>query len=217
MPPKRPSKRSKRFKSLQSIFFTGVLLLSPLAVTTLIVISFVGWVADHSPFGGAGGVVLAMAIAVGLIFLVGWISRTALGSLLSLVDDMLTKVPGVGVIYGYIHDMVHGLGGADQRFRQPVWVFPYPGSKMKMIGFITREDLGVLGLKNEVAVFVTFGYSISGVLVMLPRSQVKPLKTKSKDLLAFVATGGLTGAHMPKPDQDDEAPGPQAKTARKRP
>jgi uncharacterized membrane protein len=210
MPPKRPS---KRFKSLQSIFVTGVLLLSPLAVTTLIVFTIVGWVEAHSPFGFWGG----LGLAVGVIFAVGWISRTALGSLLSLIDDMLAKVPGVGMIYGYIHDMVHGLGGADQRFRQPVWVFPYPGSKMKMIGFITREDLGVLGLKNEVAVFVTFGYSISGVLVMLPRSQVKPLKTKSKDLLAFVATGGLTGAHMPKPDQDDEAPGPQAKTARKRP
>ena len=202
MPPKRPS---KRFKSLQSIFFTGVLLLSPLAVTTLIVISFVGWVADHSPFGGAGGVALALGIAVGLIFLVGLISRTALGSILSLFDDMLSKVPGLGIIYGYIHDMVHGLGGTDQRFKQPVWVFPYPGSKMRIIGFITREDASVLGLKNHVAVFLPLAYSLSGTLVVLPRSQVKPVKSKSKDLLAFVATGGLTGAHLPKPGEDDGA------------
>ncbi|HTB21389.1 MAG TPA: DUF502 domain-containing protein [bacterium] len=192
---------SKSVKSLQRTFVTGVLLLAPLAVTTLIVYSIVGWVADHSPFGFWGGI----GFAVGLIFLVGWISRTALGSLLSMVDDVLTKVPGLGVIYGYIHDMVQGLGGNDKRFRQPVWIYPYPGSKMRLIGFITREDLNILGLKDDVAVFIPLSYNISGTLVVLPRSQVKPLKTKSKDLLAFVASGGLAGAHAPKPGEIEEA------------
>jgi uncharacterized membrane protein len=190
----------KRLKDLQHTFVTGVLLLAPLAMTTLIVLGIVSWVKANSPFGFWGGVGSALA----LIFVVGWISRTALGSLLSLVDDALARVPGLGMIYGYLRDMVQGLGGNDQRFRQPVWIYPYPGSKLRLIGFITREDLSILGLKSEVAVFLPMGYSISGMLVVLPRSQVKPLKTKSKDLLAFVATGGLAGAHEPRPGQAEE-------------
>lgn len=184
---------------MQQTFLTGVLLLAPLAVTTLIVITIVGWVRAAFPFGGWTGLALGLALVLVIIFLVGWISRTALGSLLSLVDDALAKVPGLGVIYGYLRDMAHGIGAGEQRFRQPVWVYPHPGSKLRLIGFVTREDLRVLGLKDEIAVFVTMGYSISGFLVVLPRSQVKPLKTKSKDLLAFVATGGLAGAHPVKP------------------
>lgn len=195
----------KRLKTIQHTFVTGVLLLAPLAMTSWIVWTFIGFVDSHSPFGQWWGTVVAVVLVLLLIYIVGWISRTALGSLLSLLDEVISKVPGVGLIYGYIHDMVQALGGDDKRFRQPVWVYPYPRSKMRLIGFITREDLKVLGLKGEVAVFVALAYNISGLLVIVPRSQVKPLKTRSKDLLAFVATGGLAGAHEPRPgDGDDE-------------
>jgi uncharacterized membrane protein len=195
----------KRLKTMQHTFVTGVLLLAPLAITSWIVWSFIGMVDAHSPFGQWWGTVIAVVLVLVLIYAVGWISRTALGSLLSLLDDVILKVPGVGLIYGYIHDAAQAFGGDDKRSRQPVWVYPYPNSKMRMIGFITREDLKVLGLKGEVAVFIALAYNISGLLVIVPRSQVKPLKTKSKDLLAFVATGGLAGAHEPRPgDGDDE-------------
>ena len=195
---------SKRLKTLQHTFVTGVLFLAPLAMTYLIVATIIGWVDAHSPFGFWGGSVLAIVLVLALIFLVGWISRTALGSLLSVLDDLLAKIPGLGMIYGYIRDMAQALGGDDKRFKQPVWVYPYPGSEMRMIGFITREDLSVLGLKDEVAVFVALAYNISGIMVVLPRSQVKPIETKSKDLLAFVATGGLAGAHLPRPGEGDD-------------
>jgi len=192
---------SRRLKSIQHTFVTGMLLLAPLAVTTWIVVTIFYWGEEHSPFFGFWG---GLGLALTLIFIVGWVSRTAMGPLLSMVDDVLAKVPGLGILYGYLRDMVQGFGGDDQRFRQPVWVYPYPGSKMRMIGFVTREDLSVLGLKNEVAVFLAMGYSISGFLVVVPRNQVKPLKTKSKDLLAFVATGGLAGAHVPKPVEEKD-------------
>jgi uncharacterized membrane protein len=194
----------KRLKTVQHTFFTGMLLLAPLAVTSWVVWAFITMVDAHSPFGQWWGTVIAVVLVLVLIYLVGWISRTALGSLLSLLDEVISKVPGVGLIYGYIHDMVQALAGDDKRFRQPVWVYPYPRSKMRMIGFVTREDLKVLGLKGDIAVFIALAYNISGLLVIVPRSQVKPLKTKSKDLLAFVATGGLAGAHEPRPGDGDD-------------
>jgi uncharacterized membrane protein len=131
------------------------------------------------------------------VFVVGWVSRTAAGSLLSVIDEALVKVPGLGTIYGYLSDLMKAFSGDDARFKSPVWVYPYPKSKMRLIGFVTREDLTVLGLKGEVAVFLPLAYNISGTLVILPRNLVKPVKTRSQDLLAFVATAGLTGASEP--------------------
>jgi uncharacterized membrane protein len=199
-----PPKRLKSLKTIQHTMVTGLLVLAPLAVTTLIVFTIYKWVDDHSPFEFRGGSLLAVVVVLLIIYVVGWVSRTALGSLVSLFSDVIIKVPGVGMIYSYVRDMVQALGGNDNRFRQPVWVYPYPRSKMRMIGFITREDLSVLGLKGDVAVFLALAYNISGILVILPRNQVKPLKTKSKDLLAFVATGGLAGGHEPKAGENDD-------------
>jgi uncharacterized membrane protein len=195
---------NKRLKTMQHTFVTGLLLLAPLAMTSLIVLKIFDWVDAHSPFGFWGGSVLAIVLVLALIFVVGWISRTALGSILSLLDDMLAKIPGVGLLYGFIRDMAQALGGDDKRFSQPVWVYPYPGSELRLIGFVTREDLSVLGLKDEVAVFIALAYNISGMLVVVHRDQVKPVDTKSKDLLAFVATGGLAGGHLPRQGEGDD-------------
>lgn len=182
--------QSQLLRSFKHTMVTGLLLLAPLGLTLWFVEKIVDMVQSHSPIGFWGG----LGVALAGIFLVGFLSRTAAGSLLSVVDEALTKVPGLGTIYGYLRDLMKAFSGDDARFKQPVWVYPYPGSKMRLIGFITREDLSVLGLKGEVAVFLPLSYNISGTLVVLPRSQVKPVKTRSKDLLAFVATAGLTGA-----------------------
>jgi uncharacterized membrane protein len=184
---------------LQSTFFTGLVLLAPLGITILIVQKIVGLVEASSPIGFWGGLGVALAV----IFVVGLISRTALRSLGPAIDDFLHRIPGVGAIYGYTRDLMKAFAGQDKRFSHPVWVYPYPRSKMRLIGFITREDLRVLGLKGEVAVFIPLAYNISGTLVVLPRNQVKVVETKSKDLLAFVATGGLSGAHAPGSDRGD--------------
>lgn len=181
----------KRF--IQSTFLTGLVLLAPLAITALIVKKIADMVQASSPIGFWGG----LGVAVAMIFVVGLVSRTALRGLGPMIDELLIRIPGVGAIYGYTRDLTKAFSGNDKRFAHPVWVYPYPRSKMRLIGFITREDLRVLGLKDEVAVFIPLAYNISGTLVVLPRSQVKAVETRSKDLLAFVATGGLSGAHYP--------------------
>jgi uncharacterized membrane protein len=185
------SARTNHWRTFKHTFVTGFLLLAPLAITIWIVNRIADVVRDNSPIGFWGG----LGLALGCIYIVGLISRTAAGSLLSIVDEILAKVPGLGTIYGYLRDLMQAMGGEDARFKSPVWVYPYPGSKMKLIGFVTRTDLRTLGLRGEVAVFLPLAYNISGTLVILPKSQVKPVRTRSNDLLAFVATAGLTGAH----------------------
>jgi uncharacterized membrane protein len=190
--------KQNHWRTFKHTFVTGFLLLAPLAITTLIVRNIAEFVRANSPVGLWGGLGFALA----LIYMVGLISRTAAGSLLSVLDEILAKVPGLGTIYGYLRDLMQAMGGEDARFKSPVWVYPYPRSRMKLIGFVTRTDLRTLGLRGEVAVFLPLAYNISGTLVILPKSQVKPVRTRSKDLLAFVATAGLTGAHETTKNHD---------------
>lgn len=181
-------------KQIQRTFITGLVVLAPLAATAFILRGLYEWVKLNSPFDFAGGTALTLLIVAVIIVLVGWLSRTALGSVLDLIDDGLARLPGVGLIYKALRDLVNAISGEERRFRHPVWVWPIPGSKLKFIGFVTREDLRHLGLRSEVAVYLPDSYNISGKLVVVPKSMVKPIKSGDHNLFAFVVTGGLTGA-----------------------
>lgn len=181
---------------LRRTFFTGLIVLAPLAATAWIVWSLYDYVQGVSPFEFAGGALLTLLVVVMIILAVGWLSRTALGSVMDSVEEWLARIPGVGLIYKALRELVNAISGKERRFQHPVWVHPLPGSPLKLIGFITREDLSHLGVTDEVAVYLPDSYNISGKLVIVPRETVKPIESSSRDLFAFVATGGLTGAQQ---------------------
>lgn len=194
------SYRKPSFKvQLQAAFITGLVLLAPLVITLLVIWNIAVWMEARLPFGFWGGGLMTLA----LILLVGFLSRTAMGSVLDLLDIALTRLPLIGTIYGSVRDLIKAVSGEERRFQNPVIVQFAPGSKIKRIGFVTRDDLRHLGLPGDVAVYLPDAYNISGRLWIVPRSQVKPLKTKSKDIFTFAATGGLAGAqHGAAPRRD---------------
>ena len=192
-------RRLSRLKSLQATFLTGLFLLAPLAVTVWVLYGIFQWLSGLSPFGFLGGPawtgpVLTLASILLFIFLIGWLSRTALGSILTVIDHMLARVPGVNFVYNSVRDLVKAFSGGQQGFTHPVWVRVAPSAKIRMIGFITREDLANLGAKGDVAVYLPHSYAISGVVVFVPKRLVKPVQTHGRDTFAFLATGGMSGA-----------------------
>jgi len=186
----------KKFvRSLQKTFVTGLVVMAPVFATVWILWGLYDYVQARSPFHFRGGSILTLAMVGAIVLAVGWLSRTALGSVLEIMEDSLGRLPGIGTLYRALRDMVNAVSGEERRFKHPVWVYPIRGSRLKLIGFITRDDLAHLGAKGEVAVYMPHSYNISGQLVVVPRSMVKPIKSQSRDLFAFVATGGMTGAH----------------------
>jgi uncharacterized membrane protein len=181
-------------RQLQRTFIAGLIVLAPLFATVWILVKLYEYLKSISPFGFRFGTVVTFMLVVGFILLVGLLSRTALGSFLNLVEDWVIRLPGVGLLYRSVRELVNAISGEQRRFRQPVWVKPIPGSPLRLIGFVTREELANLGARGHVAVYLPDSYNISGKLVVLPRKAVRPLRTENDDLLAFVATGGLTGA-----------------------
>jgi uncharacterized membrane protein len=199
---------TSKLKTFQATFLTGLLLLAPLAVTFWVLDAIYERLLILSPFGFLGGPALtgpALTLASILLFIfcIGWLSRTALGSILTLIDDTLTRVPGVNFVYNSVRDLVKAFGGKQQSFTHPVWIKVSPGAQIRMIGFVTREDLSSLGAKGDVAVYLPHSYAISGIVVFVPRRLVKPVQTQGRDTFAFLATGGLSGANgRPHPSDD---------------
>jgi len=185
-------------KSLQRSFVTGLILLAPVAATVWVLKFIFDRMRQYSPFSFWGGELVTLLALLAFIVLVGWLSRTAMGGMLSLFGGALARIPVLGLVYSSVRDLVNAVSGEERRFRHPVWVRPLADSPVRLIGFITREDLSILGAHDEVAVYLPDSYNISGKLLVVPKVLVEPIRTESSDLFAFVATGGLSGANPKK-------------------
>ena len=156
-------------------FFEGLFLVVPVAVTiyvVFLVFSFIdGWL--NIPVPGIGFI-----LTIGMLVLVGRLAsnvffRGALGSL----EKVLTRTPFVKLVYTSLKDLIEAFMGEKKRFDQPVLVTLVPGGHTQAIGFVTRQNLDLLG----------------GNLLVVPRSQIRPLHADSADIMTFIVSGGVSG------------------------
>ncbi|HQU16962.1 MAG: hypothetical protein B7Z66_12425 [Chromatiales bacterium 21-64-14] len=142
-----------------------------------------------------------MGVAMGLvlIFLVGvflqaWIFRR----IFAWGEALLGKVPLVKTLYGSVRDLMGFFSGSSSgRFNQVVAV-TLPNSPLRMLGLITRENVGqaVPGLAAEdaVAVYFPMSYQIGGYTAFVPRSAVEPLAMSINAAMRFAVTAGMSAA-----------------------
>ena len=172
-------------------FFEGLFLVVPVAVTiyvVFLVFSFIdGWL--NIPVPGIGFI-----LTIGMLVLVGRLAsnvffRGALGSL----EKVLTRTPFVKLVYTSLKDLIEAFMGEKKRFDQPVLVTLMPGGHAAAIGFVTRQNLDLLGLEDRVAVYFPQSYNFAGNLLIVPRSQIRPLHADSVDIMTFIVSGGVSG------------------------
>ena len=173
-------------------FFEGLFLVVPVAVTiyvVFVVFSFIdGWL--NIPIPGIG-----FLLTIGMMILVGRLASNvffqgALGSL----EKILTRTPFVKLVYTSLKDLIEAFMGEKKRFDQPVLVTLIPGGHAEAIGFVTCQDLTMFGLDDRVAVYFPQSYNFAGHLLVFPRSQIRPLQAESAEIMAFIVSGGVSGA-----------------------
>lgn len=128
------------------------------------------------------------------ITLIGWLLSSIFARpVIMALEEILTNVPFVKVVYSSIKDMMEAFMGEKKRFNKPVLIH-YPGEgSLQRIGFITQEDLSQFGLMDRVAVYVPMSYSFSGNLFLVPVKDITPLKGfDTTELMKFVVAGGVT-------------------------
>jgi uncharacterized membrane protein len=81
--------------------------------------------------------------------------------------------------------------GEKKKFSSPVIV--QISDSLSRLGFITQENMGILGESDLVAVYFPHSYNVSGNVFLVKREKVKPLHgVKSSDVMKFMVSGGVS-------------------------
>lgn len=169
-------------------FLRGLVIVVPIAVTIyLLVQAFVSL--DRILKLTTPG--LGIAVLLGATLLIGALAGNFVGRrLFALMERLFTRAPIVRIVYAAIKDLLEAFVGNKRRFDRPVAVSVT--DDIRTFGFITRDDLGELGLPGDVAVYVPFSYTWDGCLLVVPRERVRPLDADSASIMALVVSGGVS-------------------------
>jgi len=145
-----------RFKSLRNAFLTGLVLVAPLVVTVWalrLIIGFVGgsitplfipYLPDalsHLP--GLVWDVLTTVIVLGLITLLGYLSRLLLGQFVGAVAErFIQNIPGIGGFYNSVKQFIETFGAKDRTQFSKVVLVQFPRIGVYSIGFVTNQGRG---------------------------------------------------------------------------
>ena len=183
-------------KKLVDYFIKGLLVFVPIALTVFLL----WWVftsldaifRNLLPMKIPG---LGLLLTVVLITIVGFIASNFLGRrLFGLVERLFRKLPLVKLLYSAVKDMIEAFAGEKKSFDKPVLAAVMPGSAVKVLGFVTRDSLDNLGLRDYVAVYLPQSYNFAGNVLLLPKDAVVPLDIDSSQAMAFIVSGGVSGS-----------------------
>ena len=169
-------------------FLRGLVIVVPIAVTIyLLVQAFVSL--DRILKLTTPG--LGIAVLLGATILIGALAGNFVGRrLFAVMERLFTRAPIVRIVYAAIKDLLEAFVGNKRRFDRPVAVSVT--DDIRTFGFITRDDLGELGLPGDVAVYVPFSYTWDGCLLVVPRERVRALDADSASIMALVVSGGVS-------------------------
>jgi uncharacterized membrane protein len=190
-------------RRLLGYFLRGLVLLAPLAVTVwvcwLIFTNVDGWLG--LPVPGAGFVATLV-----LITTVGFLGSNLLTrSAVNLLEELMSRLPFVRLLYGSTKDLLNAFVGEKRRFDKPVSVALQPDGSVRLVGFVTQESLPQLGMAGYVAVYCPHSYAFSGQLHVVLATRVQALDVASADAMAFVVSGGVSAPAAALPSTGDRA------------
>jgi len=178
-------------RRLLGYFVRGLVLLAPLVVTIwicwMVFTRVDGWLG--LPIPGAGFVAtMALVTAVGFLG-----SNLLTRTLVSGLENIMTRLPFIRLLYGSTKDLLNAFVGEKRRFDKPVIVSITPDDRVHLMGFVTQESLAHLGLDQQVAVYCPHSYNFSGQLYVVHANKIRPLDVTSADAMTFVVSGGVSG------------------------
>ena len=171
-------------------FVRGCLVSVPLAVTAWLIFVTLRFIDQLLPLGIPG---LGLVVTLSLVTLIGLLTSNVVGrSVFQFTDRVLSGMPLVKLLYNSIKDLIRAFVGDHKSFDQPAAVMLSPGGA-RVLGFVTRDALHMLGMPDFVAVYFPQSYNFAGQLAVVPRSQVELLDAPSAEVMTFIVSGGISG------------------------
>ena len=201
-----PTTVGKITRMLSKIFLQGLAAVLPITITFAVIYwfastaeTFLGGLVQFIAPGWRYWTGLGVLIGMALVFAAGlmmnaWITRR----LLVHAEALMQRIPVVKSIYGSLRDLASFMSRDNQKsgFHQVVVVSVT--DRIRLLGFVTREDFSSLpeklGTSDTVGVYLPMSYQIGGYTVFLPRSAVEPIDMSVEDAMRFTLTAGMSSA-----------------------
>ena len=190
------------FKSISKIFITGFITLLPVVLT----IYLLYWLAVSSEhvMGKALKLVLpdtayfpglGMIAGLVVVFIVGLLMNAYMvRQLFTLGEQLLYRLPLIKTVYRAFRDFFDFFSPKKEQFGQVVAVTL---NGMELVGFVTQENPQRLPEsfrdRDSVLVYLPMSYMVGGYTLLIPRSELRPLKMSMEEAMRFVLTAGITG------------------------
>lgn len=191
-------------KQITRTFFTGLAVLLPVAATLYLLV----WVtlATERALDGLLRFVLpqaayvpglGVALGVVLVFLVGLLMRTwAARKIFAWTERLMYRVPVIKTVYGALRDFTNFVSRPNKQDLQQVVLVRLGGADLRIMGFVTRDDLTGLppgmGDPGLIAVYMPMSYQIGGYTAIVPRASVQPVDMSFEEAMRFTLTAGLS-------------------------
>ena len=194
-------------KTLLRFFFQGLLLLLPF-VLTIYLVFLIFTALDETLFSAVGSLIsnfipdlkpglietlLGILLTVAIIILTGIAGSLYLTRfMMDIIGSLMERIPVVKLLYNSLKDLFQALLGDQKSFDRPVMVYLNKEKTIKVMGFLTCEDLNGFGLSEDVSVYLPDSYNFSGNLIIVPRELVIPLDVSAGKVTTFIVSGGVS-------------------------
>ena len=197
------------YRKFFQYFLQGLLILAPITITAYAIFWVLTSIDSLLPIFtytdiqgnvkvqnyGIGFLVIIVALIV-----IGYFSSFFItGRVVSFVDRILEKTPGIKYIYSTTRDFFEAFAGDKKKFTKNV-LANVDDNDVWRFGFITRADMEEFGLKDYVTVYIPMAYSVAGNVYVIPKERIKHITNISAaQTMKFAVSGGIT-------DVDNEHP-----------
>lgn len=199
--------------ALRNNFFTGVVVIAPIAVTIWLVWTLIGWIDSwvlpfipgrYNPllliqrYTGLQVDIRGLGVATFLVFavIVGWVAKGLIGrSLIRWAESLVLSIPLVRSVYSGLKQIVETvLAQGEQNFDRACMV-EYPRKGIWAIAFVSTKAKGEVAERlgdDLISVFLpTTPNPTSGFLLFVPRKDTIELDMTVEDAAKLIISAGL--------------------------
>jgi uncharacterized membrane protein len=185
-------RKSVRYQRIIQYFLQGLLILGPVSITIYFIYEIFDKIDNIlRPVINIPGI--GFVIIIGFIITIGYLSSFfVMSRVLSLMDKLLERTPGIKLFYSFVRDFFEAFAGNKKKFTNSV-LANVDDTDVWRVGFITQDDMSSFGMENYVAVYLPMAYSVAGNVYIVPKERIKSITSiSSTQAMKFAVSGGVT-------------------------
>lgn len=192
--------KNKLFLNIKKFFLAGLFILIPIVLTGYITIR-IFFLLDNflqeliydltSRYIPGLGFLCSLVI----ILIAGIFTTNVLGrNLIKFGENMLNKIPLIKVIYFSLKEITNTFSFYQKHQFLKVVLIEYPRKNLYVVGYVTNTSIDFCNKIQEklVPVFLpTTPNPTSGLIILVPESEIIPLSITIEESAKFIVSGGI--------------------------